>query len=246
MELDASQVVITIPTHKSEITENEKLCLKQCDEVLSRYRKVLLVPEGLDTRAYTEIVKDLEVKYYDKYYFSSYLGYDELCLSPDFYKGFEEHEYLLIYQTDCWIFRDELLDWCNKGYDYIGAPWIDLSEPTRKAKPIIDIRPIMKGKVGNGGFSLRKISTMKRNSKWLIKILPLWRKTEDTYWSLIVPMIDWSFKKPKMHEALKFAFETSPSKCYSMNQSELPFGCHAWEKYEPEFWSEFIPYKPQG
>ena len=40
--------------------------------------------------------------------------------------------------------RDELLDWCNKNYDYIGAPWV------KKERDNILL------KTGNGGFSLRK------------------------------------------------------------------------------------------
>ena len=31
---------------------------------------------------------------------------------------------MLIYQLDAYVFKDELLNWANKGYDYIGAPWL--------------------------------------------------------------------------------------------------------------------------
>jgi small ligand-binding sensory domain FIST len=24
---------------------------------------------------------------------------------------------------DCLVFSDQLLAWCNRGYDYVGAPW---------------------------------------------------------------------------------------------------------------------------
>ena len=28
---------------------------------------------------------------------------------------------MLIYQLDCYLFEDKIDEWCNKGYDYIGA-----------------------------------------------------------------------------------------------------------------------------
>lgn len=41
-------------------------------------------------------------------------------------------------------------------------------------------------------------------------------------------------------EALEFAFERFPSEMYKIT-GKLPFGCHAWEKYEYEsFWKKFI------
>ena len=78
--------------------------------------------------------------------------------------------YVLVCHTDAWVFRDELADWCRKGYDCVAAPWI--------RRPVYD-KPIVKqymnwlanrrirqgrfcrqqlyGRVGNGGFSLRRV-----------------------------------------------------------------------------------------
>jgi len=43
-----------------------------------------------------------------------------------------------------------------------------------------------------------------------------------------------------MPEALGFAFENVPEELYKLNNDQLPFGCHAYEKYSPEFWAKFI------
>ena len=54
-------------------------------------------------------------------------------------------------QTDCWVFQDNLEYFTSKGFDYIGAPWMVggfEGEPQNKL-----------WKVGNGGFSLRKVKT---------------------------------------------------------------------------------------
>lgn len=57
-------------------------------------------------------------------YFKGIAGYNRLMMSPEFYETFAQWEYILIYQTDAWVFSDRLSEWCSKGYDYIGAPWI--------------------------------------------------------------------------------------------------------------------------
>jgi hypothetical protein len=51
---------------------------------------------------------------------------------------------------DAFVFSDQLDEWCAMGYDYIGAPWI------AKDKSFHFLG------VGNGGLSLRKISSHKR------------------------------------------------------------------------------------
>lgn len=65
---------------------------------------------------------------------------------------------------------------------------------------------------------------------------------EDTIWCIYVPQfID--YKVAPAGEALKFAFEANPSLLYKMNNGELPFGCHAWERYETAFWQPFIKFE---
>ncbi|MEM8909693.1 MAG: DUF5672 family protein, partial [Bacteroidota bacterium] len=68
----------------------------------------------------------------------------------------------------------------------------------------------------------------------------LFTKNEDFFWSIVMPKINPFFKIPNMQEALGFAFELAPRKAYEMNHHQLPFGCHAWEKYDPDFWQPFI------
>ncbi|MBL4883751.1 MAG: hypothetical protein JKY95_04320 [Planctomycetaceae bacterium] len=63
---------------------------------------------------------------------------------------------------------------------------------------------------------------------------------EDRFWSEVVPVRFPWFQIPSPFEAVSFAFEVNPRKCFELNGSELPFGCHAWEKYDPDFWTNFI------
>ena len=62
---------------------------------------------------------------------------------------------------------------------------------------------------------------------------------EDTWWAVLIPQI-YNFKVAPLEDATKFSFEANPKRLYNENGNQLPFGCHAWEKYEPDFWERFI------
>ena len=70
-------------------------------------------------------------------YFESIYGYNQLMLNVEFYEAFSK-KYILIYQTDAFIFKDDLNYWCEKDYDYIGAPWIRSKEKLPLIKKIWD------------------------------------------------------------------------------------------------------------
>jgi hypothetical protein len=65
-------------------------------------------------------------------------------------------------------------------------------------------------------------------------------KNEDMFWGLLLYFLNPFFRRPKAKEALHFAFEMEPRKAYKMTNHKLPFGVHAWEKYDAEFWKEWI------
>jgi Protein of unknown function (DUF5672) len=48
------------------------------------------------------------------------------------------------------------------------------------------------------------------------------------------------FKVAPFEEGLQFAFEVAPRKCFDLNGSKLPFGCHAWPKYDRDFWTPYL------
>jgi hypothetical protein len=40
--------------------------------------------------------------------------------------------------------------------------------------------------------------------------------------------------------ALEFGFEVEPRRCFELNGYRMPFGCHAWEKYDRAFWEPHL------
>ena len=187
-----------------------------------------------------------------------------MMLDKRFYQRFADYQYMLIYQLDAWVFRDELDEWCNKGYDYIGAPWIEKDGQGQ---------PLELCGVGNGGFSLRRIQhfiavlsykgPVKRAKQLNLKCslknslyrfayslgyqnnISYYKKDEtlyeDIFLSIFLTNTKLYAKMPEPETACHFAFEQSPSFLYSLTK-RLPFGCHAWQKYEYEsFWKDHIP-----
>jgi len=147
---------IIIPIYKETLNEYEITSLKQCCLILIKYSIIFVTHKMLNCNIYKNICDNYKInykfEYFDKKYFTDISCYNALLLSKIFYKRFINYEYMLIYQLDAYVFRDELEYWCQKGYDYIGAPWLSLDNS--RIMPVFNKSPV----VGNGGFSLRKIN----------------------------------------------------------------------------------------
>ena len=63
---------------------------------------------------------------------------------------------------------------------------------------------------------------------------------EDVFWAIEAPKFDPSFKVAPAEAALSFAFESSPRWSYEKTGRQLPFGCHAWARYDKAFWEEIL------
>lgn len=264
------KVVITIPVYKKEPSNLEVLSFKQVLKVLKKYDIVVFTHASLDLRVYynlaNEVGKSFMKVIFDEEYFKSIAGYNRLMLSVDFYKCFSDYKYLLIYQLDAFVFRDELEYWCDKGYDYVGAPFFKSLKD--------DIYGTKMLGVGNGGFSLRRIDYCKKvlslyRNKVLVSPLAYFYKdkfinaliripwrlmgrkntlqwfmdnvNEDFIFSWCISNSSYSASLPSCDEALHFAFEVNPKYCYELTNGILPFGCHAFAKYEYDsFWKPII------
>ena len=63
---------------------------------------------------------------------------------------------------------------------------------------------------------------------------------EDYFWAFHASKFLKEFHIPAPQDALNFSFEMAPRYCFEMNSGRLPFGCHAWSKYDKEFWEPFL------
>lgn len=149
-----NQICIVIPIYKTAFDAFEYQSVKQCFKVLGDYSICFVAPNSLDTSWYSDTFSsENSIVRFDDFFFRNLTTYNKLMLNVQYYKAFETYKYMLVYQSDCYVFKDELLNWANKNYDYIGSIWFDgyHGNPNEGVKPWF---------AGNGGLSLRKISKM--------------------------------------------------------------------------------------
>ena len=257
MKGHSNTVEVVIPIYKKDISILEMKSLQQVYKILNKHTLTVIKPTSLDL---SELLNDfplLKVRSFEDSFFNGISGYNKLMLSETFYSCFFQTKYILIYQLDAYVFKDELLCWCDKGYDYVGAPW--LKKPIYNAPIISSIKKLLyicqksKGKmskqelynkIGNGGFSLRKVDShyeaiMKHQEQihtFLNNKGHLYN--EDVFWATVP-----RFRYPKATEALEFAFDKYPSLCYKLNNKKFPFGCHGWYKRKMKsFWKSYIEF----
>lgn len=155
--MTTKKVVVVIPVYKENISKNELMSLIQGETILGRYDICFIAPFRIKNSKLTQGHRTI---YFDDSYFVNTVAYSKLLLSGCFYKIFLNYEYMLIYQLDAFVFSDALLEWCNKGYDYIGAP----------LPAVGDFYAEIGSGVGNGGLSLRKIESCINVLKYKEKI----------------------------------------------------------------------------
>lgn len=266
--MDKSQIAVVLPIYKEEITPFEEIALQQCFNILFEYPIVFVCPKKIEKgNFHSKYCEKCQFVFLEDVHLESINSYNFLMLSDWFYEFFLSFNYILIYQLDCFVFKDELKIWAEKGYSFIGAPWFDGGlnfENTGK----------MKG-VGNGGFSLRNVKdcirilkspkkvfsfneyacVLKQSNKSLVFLRSLKHFAlkpekffysfksirnyslinEDEIFAIAGRRFDF-FNIPDAQIALSFAFEKQPRKSYQLNNNQIPFGCHAWNKYGINFY----------
>ena len=265
-------VVILVMVHKPDMNQNEELSLRQCVSTLDAHDIVVVCPLGMDVSSYRKVSERIDFCHIDPRWLATYKAFNRLKISPLLYWKFRRYDYILFYELDAFVFRDELDRWCEAAYDYIGAPWFQGFDKYSYDSPFLG--------VGNGGFSLRRISTALRvlrsfsyirkprglfhgkiseqqahmlrfdDPLAFVRNLVVGNNTfyflndfsgnEDIFWGLMAPRNFSWFKVAPVDEAKKFSFETNPRKLFELNGNQLPFGCHAWQRYDREFWGPHI------
>lgn len=259
--IPSSTLQIIIPIHKSSLNEYETISLNRCFKILDQYTIVMIKPTSLNTYDIEQKYPFSRIELFEDAFFKSISSYNHLLLSTDFYKRFEQSEYILILQPDVYIFSDNLSYWIEKGYDYVGAPWFSstmLSNIIHQlkmhcSKLIYGEKDIVyrfetRNRVGNGGFSLRKVSThielsilMKDHIQHYLNNQGIHHFNEDIFWSIEPHKKGYKHNTPSAKEALQYAFDINPKRLFKLNNNTLPMACHGWfKKKHLKFWLPII------
>jgi hypothetical protein len=237
-------VEIVIPIYKTELNTDEIFSVDRTFKVLFSYPLTFFAPSGLDVSFYAERYPIAKFKFFEKKYFASIHDYSRLLVQSEFYDAFSDKEFLLIVQPDVYVFRDELAFWLNSTYDYVAAPW-----PNGISLNIKFGKFLMGGEgrrfttyVGNGGFSLRRISKCKSLieehsdvANWFMQS----GSAEDLFFSFM-GSLSVDFNIPNQIKASLFSMEMAPEYFCHLNGGKLPMGAHAYAQYSQNFWAQYL------
>lgn len=201
----------------------------------------LIAPDELCIDEYKKLWPNIGIKYFNSEFFKSVLTYNKLMLSTEIYECFSaEYKWMLVHQLDAFLFHANLKQFTDTKYDYFGAPWIpsQVVHPTYKNPYMLKLFGT-KISVGNGGLSLRRISSTLEllNSKYTHPTS--WIHNEDgffSYWGIKSK----NFKCCTLEIASQFAFEKNPEVLFKMNGKNLPLGCHGLPRYNQKFYISII------
>lgn len=255
-----SEVAVVIPFYRQHLTADEQRSLNAWREHLSHYDTYIASPPGLHPPD-----PKMHAKYFLSKDFRSVRSYSELLLSPRFYEAFRDYEYILIYQLDALVFHDDLPHWVKTNLSYIGAPWGNSvigqwTSPTRELKGgngglslrcvsecLAVLEQVQREAQFNLPFRFLQWSWFSLNflwgqlkKKWMLVPATQYPFNEDGFWSFEAPKYRKSFHAASEAESRAFAFETNPAAHFQKTKQKLPFGVHAWQKYDPVFWRQFI------
>lgn len=218
------KVAVVIPVYKENLNEFEKISLAQCRNVLKNYPLIFVAPEG---KIFSYFEKNDLIAHFPEKFFQNTKTYNRLMMSPQFYEPFLDFDYILIYQLDAFVFYDALELFCNLNYDYIGAPVAYHSWYGYKQKNKVP-------RVGNGGFSLRKVKNcynlLKNFSTRADWDFCLENFYEDAFLGLCGVDEDTNFNVAPVEVAICFAVDYFPDRFLRRIGNKIPFGCHGWYK----------------
>ncbi len=222
---EAHDVVIVIPVYRSRLSPTERFSLRQAMLVLDSYDICFVCPQGLKLPG--ECPESYLREDFDPAYFQSTEDYNALMLSDIFYKRFDRYEFMLVYQLDAFIFRDDLESFCGMDYDFIGAPFFWGNE----FREVDGNR--FTALVGNGGFSLRRIkpfcSICEKQSDFIQKNI---YKNEDILFAYLGSLGELRIAPEAV--ALSFSNELLDEEVIRDYQSVEPMGCHGWAGFYRE------------
>ena len=259
--LPVESLSVVVPVYRGFLDDRESISLASTFRSLGHHHLVMVKPDGLDTNAIEDRFPFKAVETFAPDYFRSVQGYNRLLLSTGFYRRFLGSAYLLICQLDVFVFHDGLARWLEAGYDYVGAPWVSGSELSHRIQELkMRASRLVTGgrhqassfatrnKVGNGGFSLRRVDVHHRLSVELSDVIAHYLANqgthhfhEDVFWSLEPARRGYPHRTPGVEEALSFSWDINPERLFRMAGGVLPMAAHGWYKRKQlGFWEPHV------
>ena len=260
---------VVTPIYKPSLDQDEALALAHNLKTLDQSPWILIHPpsnrsliEAIRRQHPHIFITSIEL---EAHHFGSIESYNKMLLSSFFYRQFEPYTHILIAQLDTLIFANHLSDWLALGYAYLGSPWyLGIDNPKQPLQWLgggnggLSLRHVQASLevLARPRWLYRAIRRYEHQSlpgEWLRAELRALRQLlersngrsstpkmyEDLFWSFIAPRIYPAFSVAPPEIAIDFAWELYPREHYEQF-GQLPFGCHAWQRYDRAFWIDIL------
>jgi len=259
-------VAVVVPTSsRPGFTSDEEVSLRHLEHFLGRYDRYFVCPEGT-----SPLRPGFGVEPFPTRYFGSLRAHSRLVVSQEFYARFSGYKYILFYHLDSLVLSDRLVQWCETDLDLIGPPWLRCDDSPwvtrprvgnggftlmkvqshlnvlRSGRPAVDAEEYWKALCAVTPPHRRWLQLPRKylkrlryfnNVRWETSRL---RQGADYFWADSAVKFWPDFKVASLAQGLEFAFEVAPRMCFELNERRLPFGCHAWARYDRSFWEPHL------
>ena len=261
--------IVVALSNRPVLTPSEEVSLKHLRHYLGKYDKYIVVPDTLDFRLPDFVVKPFADRYFGSAeahkqllfsteYYQAFADYEfiltyhlDALVFSDELEAWCECGYDFIGPP--WVIHDDAPYAGNKEYEgRVGNGGFSLKRVDSFLKVLnsdryaIDPEEYWKkhyagsslaSRIYNFPRKLRMTSHRYNNAKWE---LARWDKSEELFIANRAVHYYPEFKIAPFDVALRFGFECVPEYCYELNGHKLPFGCHAWERYDRKFWEQYM------
>jgi hypothetical protein len=262
-------VAVVIPLSKRPtLTPDEQISLRHAAHYFSRYDKYLVAPAGVTFEHSGFQVKLFPTKFFGSVaaharmvtapgFYEAFADYkyilmyhlDSLALSDQLEQWCQTGlDYIGPPWINCpdspWVKRERV---GNSGFALIKVQ--SFLKVLYSPKPSVDPDQYWHEQYGSKPKYIQYLNLPKR----FLKRLPIFnssrfhmfrwlrsRSEADIFWSDEAIHYYPEFKIADVATGLRFAFEVSPRLCFERNQRQLPFGCHAWTRYDRAFWEPYL------
>lgn len=263
------QVAIVIPmSSRAELSADEEISMRQLLHHLGGYDKFLLVPEGVEMKfeGFRNIA--FPSRFFGSAANHGKLlgtrGFYRAFLDYEFVFFYHLDSLVFSDQLADWCARD--IDYIGPPWIRCeDSPWVDRPRVGNGGFTLLRVEAALKALTARyqdtpSAFWFDLFTAY--SPVWFVRFLERiewfwparrlmqeWRevhnpchhnRNNDVFWSDMAAHYDPDFKVASLEDGLRFAFEVSPKTCLEMNGGEIPFGCHAWGRYDRAFWEPYL------
>jgi hypothetical protein len=264
--IESNLIAIVVPTSSHAVfSADEEISLRHLAHFLGTYDRYFVSPKGL-----TVTRPGFATESFPTHCFGNARAHNRLMFSTEFFERFRRYRYILMYHLDALVLSDQLVRWCETDLDLIGAPWLYSEDSPWVDRPRVGNGGFALMKIESHLKVLRSTrravdpeeywrSLSASTSPWrrwlhlpqkYLKRLSVlnnvrwemrrWPGNCDLFWSDEAVRYWPDFRVASVEQGLEFAFEASPRMCFELNHRRLPFGCHAWARYDRAFWEPYL------